>query len=71
MHDADQDRVGCDCPAQVVRVDPPCAVDRQSRHRRAQAFQETERLHDCRMLDAGCDEVGAWPFAAEEHALQG
>ena len=71
VHDADQDGIRRDCLSEVVWVDPSRAIHRQPGHLRTEAFEEAQRSHDSRMLDAGRDEMRVRARASEENTLQG
>src|SRR3990170_4207803 len=53
VDDANEDRPGCDRPADVIGVDATAAIWIEVRHARAEALEEARRLEDRGMLDRG------------------
>ena len=70
MHDADKDRARCDRPAEIIGVDPACAVDRQIGHPCAKAFEKPAGFDDRWVLNPCGDDVIALVAKCEEYALE-
>jgi hypothetical protein len=70
MHDANKDRVRRDRFAEIVGVNPACAINRQVGHPRTETFEKPARFDDRRMLDLGRDDVVTLFAKREEHALE-
>jgi hypothetical protein len=70
MHDADKDRARGDRLAQIVRINATGAVNGQVGHTCTEAFEETTRFNNCRMLNTRGDDVIALVATREECALE-
>ena len=70
VHDAHKNRAGREGSAKILGVDPPGSVDWKISHARAKPFEKPAGLDDCRMLDAGRDDVIALVAQGKEDALE-
>src|SRR5437868_5306448 len=70
-HDADKNRVRRNRALKIVRVDSAGAVNRQVSHLCPQAFEESARFDNGRVLDPGCDYMIAPVTQRKKHALEG